>query len=134
MAWSISNNEFDRHRCYSHKDIFSRRWIVHQSRVSPCPIGFPAGYYWYGGKTKGPGHPPKWLEHTLQQTHDTELKEQMDSESNDDSNSGELVSQNTQNNNDNVQNSDRQVTQPDLRNNDRQVTEPELVVKKRTWT
>ena len=35
---------------------------VHQNRVCPCPTGFPAGYYWYGPKQKGPGHPPKWIE------------------------------------------------------------------------
>ena len=26
-----------------------------------CPIEFPAGYYWYGGKQKGHGRPPKWV-------------------------------------------------------------------------
>ena len=39
---------------------------VHQSRVSPCPVGFPAGYYWYGGKKQGSGRPPKCLERVLQ--------------------------------------------------------------------
>ena len=39
---------------------------VHQSCVSPCPVGFPAGYYWYSGKKQGPGHTPKWLEQVLQ--------------------------------------------------------------------
>ena len=28
---------------------------VHQSRVCLCPPAFPAGYYWYGNKRKGPG-------------------------------------------------------------------------------
>ena len=28
---------------------------VHQTRVCMCPDNFPAGYYWYGGKQKGPG-------------------------------------------------------------------------------
>jgi len=31
---------------------------VHQSRVKPCPSYFPAGFYWYGGNSKGPGRPP----------------------------------------------------------------------------
>ena len=35
---------------------------VHQSRLCKCPENFPAGYYWYGGKQKGPGRPPKWVE------------------------------------------------------------------------
>ena len=39
---------------------------VHQSRVCRCPDGFPAGYYWYGGRRKGPGRPPKWVELLLQ--------------------------------------------------------------------
>ena len=28
---------------------------VHRSRLCKCPENFPAGYYWYGGKQKGPG-------------------------------------------------------------------------------
>ena len=39
---------------------------IHQSRVCPCPEEFPAGYYWYGGKRKGPGRPPKWVDCLLQ--------------------------------------------------------------------
>ena len=33
---------------------------IHQSRVCCCPSEFPAGYFWYGGRRKGPGRPPKW--------------------------------------------------------------------------
>lgn len=29
------------------------------------PDNFPAGYYWYGGKQKGPGRPLKWVERFL---------------------------------------------------------------------
>ena len=39
---------------------------VHQSRVCVCPQEFPAGFYWYGGKRKGPGRPPKWVDCLLQ--------------------------------------------------------------------
>ena len=35
---------------------------VHQTRVTQCPLEFPAGYYWYGGKRSGPGCPPKWVD------------------------------------------------------------------------
>ena len=38
---------------------------IHQSRVCGCPDDFPARYYWYGGKQKGPGQPPKWVERLL---------------------------------------------------------------------
>ena len=38
---------------------------IHQSRVKHCPVNFPAGFYWYGGKRKGPGRPPKWVEQLL---------------------------------------------------------------------
>lgn len=38
---------------------------VHQMRVKPCPQGFPAGFYWYGNKRKGPGRPPRWVERAL---------------------------------------------------------------------
>ena len=34
---------------------------VHQSRVKPCPAEFPAGYYWYGTRHSGPGHPQSGL-------------------------------------------------------------------------
>jgi len=38
---------------------------VHQQRIQLCPFQFPAGYYWYGAKSVGPGHPPKWVERML---------------------------------------------------------------------
>ena len=38
---------------------------VHQNRVSHCPKEFPAGYYWYGGKRKGTGAPPAWVDKLL---------------------------------------------------------------------
>ena len=55
---------------------------VHQSLVSPCPVGFPAGYYWYGGKKQGPGHPPKWLGRVLQnQGTELDMVEEVDGKS-----------------------------------------------------
>ena len=39
---------------------------VHASRVRPCPPNFPAGFYWYGGKRRGPGRPPRWIDQLLQ--------------------------------------------------------------------
>ena len=38
---------------------------VHLARVCRCPRELPAGYYWYGGKRKGPGRPPKWVDKLL---------------------------------------------------------------------
>ena len=38
---------------------------VHQSRISRCPEEFPAGFYWYGNKRRGPGRPPKWVDRLL---------------------------------------------------------------------
>ena len=38
---------------------------VHQSCVCKCPVDFPGGYFWYGGKRKGPGRPPKWVDNFL---------------------------------------------------------------------
>ena len=35
---------------------------IHQTRVTPCPADFPAGYYWYGRKRHSPGRPAQWLE------------------------------------------------------------------------
>ena len=45
---------------------------VHQSHVKPCPPNFPVGFVWYGGKRRGPGRPPKWVEQAL---NDTTLEE-----------------------------------------------------------
>ena len=44
---------------------------VHQKRVKPCPDGFTAGYYWYGGKRKGPGRPPRWVQAVLSDSEST---------------------------------------------------------------
>ena len=39
----------------------------HQNRVTHCQKEFSAGYFWYGGKCKGRGKPPKWIEKLLQE-------------------------------------------------------------------
>ena len=38
---------------------------VHQSRVKMCPPKFPSGFYWYGGRRRGPGRPPRWVSEVL---------------------------------------------------------------------
>ena len=38
---------------------------VPQNRAKPCPEDFTPGYYWYGGRRRGPGHPPRWVEDIL---------------------------------------------------------------------
>ena len=38
---------------------------VHQTRIQPCPMNFPAGYYWYGSRRVGPGRPPKWVDRLM---------------------------------------------------------------------
>ena len=38
---------------------------VHQFRVCCCPSEFSAGYFWYGGRRKGPGRPTKWVDTLL---------------------------------------------------------------------
>ena len=40
---------------------------VHQSRVKTCPPNFPAGFYWYGGRRRSPGRPPKWVTSMMSQ-------------------------------------------------------------------
>ena len=39
--------------------------LVHQSRVSHCPEGFPPGWFWYGDRRSGPGRPPRSIEQVL---------------------------------------------------------------------
>ena len=48
---------------------------IHQSRVTRCPLNFPAGYYWYGNKRRGPGHPPKWVNDLLTTGEDKETNQ-----------------------------------------------------------
>ena len=38
-----------------------------KSGVRHCPPNFPASFYWYGGKQRGPGRPPKWVEQLLKE-------------------------------------------------------------------
>ena len=40
---------------------------VHQSRVQMCPDSFPPGFYWYGNRKHGPGHPSKKIQRNLTQ-------------------------------------------------------------------
>ena len=51
---------------------------VHQSRIKACPPKFPAGFYWYGGRRRGPGRPPRWVSEILNSgdTHVTEDPEE----------------------------------------------------------
>ena len=39
--------------------------VIHQSRVKHCPMNFPAGFYWYGGKQKAQGRTPTWVQNLL---------------------------------------------------------------------
>ena len=48
---------------------------IHQTRVKPCPMGFPADYYWYGQRRHGPGRPPQWLENSKTTKSPSEPKE-----------------------------------------------------------
>ena len=48
---------------------------VHQARVTRCPMGFPAGYYWYGNRRSGSGRPPKWIDQLVQNSDSLEATE-----------------------------------------------------------
>lgn len=52
---------------------------VHQSRVTRCPPGFPAGYWWYGNRRSSPGRPPKWVDRylTTQDTHSGDVADSL---------------------------------------------------------
>ena len=79
--------------------------------MSPCPVSFPAGYYWCGGRKQGPGHPPKWLERILQnQDEKLEVTKETDSQY------------------------DKPVGQDVAGTKEPEVTQPQLVPKKRTRT
>ena len=51
---------------------------VHQSRVKHCPTNFPAGFYWYGGKQRGQGRIPKWVENLLADHQDDKINKATD--------------------------------------------------------
>ena len=53
---------------------------VHQNGESRCRDEFPAGYYWYSGKSKGTGTPPKWVENLLNQSESSKTGENEASE------------------------------------------------------
>ena len=46
---------------------------VHLTRVKPCPMEFPAGFYWYGQRKHGPGRPPKWIDRLMSDSTETAL-------------------------------------------------------------
>ena len=48
-----------------------RSWCtiqVHQSKIKPCSLDFPAGFYWYGSRRPGPGCPLRWTEELADQS------------------------------------------------------------------
>ena len=59
-------------RVYSPQD---KQIQVHLSRVTPCPSGFPPGFYWYGTKRHSPGRPPKWVQQLLAGARDEPVAE-----------------------------------------------------------
>ena len=52
---------------------------VHQSQVTRCPPGFPAGYWWYGNRSSSPDRPPKWVDRYLatQDTHSGDVADSL---------------------------------------------------------
>ena len=55
MTWMASNIYFPQDNLI----------LVHQSHVKACPKNFPGGFYWYGGRRRGVGKPPQWVEDLL---------------------------------------------------------------------
>ena len=67
MAWTISivsvqQPDVTAVKVYRPQDLTLK---VHLTRIAPCPEQFPAGYFWYGGKYTGPGHPPRCVKKLL---------------------------------------------------------------------
>lgn len=61
---------------------------VHMSRTCACPTNFPAGYYLYGSKRKGPGRPPKWVEELMNNDCPDPQAEKADKKDNDSEDQG----------------------------------------------
>ena len=68
MAWSIPDTEIRDPDTVAVKVFYPEEGSieVHQSRVCPCPPGWPAGCYWYGGSRKCAGKFPCWVEMLLE--------------------------------------------------------------------
>ena len=49
----------------SFKYLLPELILVHQSRVKAYPQNYPGGFYWYGGRRRGVGKPPQWVEDLL---------------------------------------------------------------------
>ena len=86
---------------------------MHPQAQEKTAFTTPQGYYWYGGKRKGPGRPPRWVdeflsnqtspdnsESTVDRDNETgpsdESKEADYSENEDDSSEGESEAESTQ--------------------------------------
>jgi len=52
------------------QSIFPRTW-EHTSppeKNTTISDGFPVGFFWYEGRSAGPGHPPEWVDKLLAET------------------------------------------------------------------
>ena len=67
MAWTLPGSANKKSRCHSEQSIFPEHGNIqiHQRRIQLCGLDFPAGFYWYGGRSVGPGHPPEWVNKLL---------------------------------------------------------------------
>ena len=61
----IGSQRFPTQESFASRCIFQKKGSYTYTNPE-FALAFPAGYYWYGGKRKGPGRPPKWVDRLLQ--------------------------------------------------------------------
>ena len=59
---------------------------VHISRVSPCPLKWPVGFYWYGGNRLSRGKVPSWVDRLLEVGKEAPIEDIQDNQDEDDTN------------------------------------------------
>ena len=67
MAWTLPNNFLQRDQRHGCQGLFPERNSNPSSSATGEAVSheFPAGFYWYGTKRKGPGRPPRWVKNVL---------------------------------------------------------------------
>jgi len=45
--------------------FISQNMGTNKRKIQQCLLDFPAGFFWYGGRNVGPGHPLEWVDKML---------------------------------------------------------------------
>lgn len=97
---------------------------VHLSRVTRCPLTFPAGYHWYGDRRMGPGRPPKSVAEVAEAPPEERCTEGVPEELNSEGIPEEQTTEDAQPKDDPVEDRVEQLRPPGVRTRSRIITPP----------